>query len=272
MSGQAYVGTAKRTFAQALRHLLATDYGLIGSRRVLELLSKDVQALVEQFYPPQERLRPGWMVFTGTKAEGSKAYPGQEAGDHHLVTIAWPVLLLEDTEALSTAPTGQVGKKIRRELLKERLVRLVQHGWKHPQGPVMLTQADLSIMVGADIVLVSQLLTEARQETGLKLWTKGYYFDQGMRPTHKAEVIALYEAGVDEADIARRSQHAPRSVGRYIRDYERVKLLLDSRVNPTEMGPLIGLQPSVVRAYLKLLHEHRPDLFQEQQTNVPAPT
>ena len=53
---------------------------------------------------------------------------------------------------------------------------------------------------------------------------------------------------------------------------KRVKLLLESRVNPTEMAPLIGLQPSVVRAYLKLLHEHRPDLIQEQQTNVSALT
>jgi hypothetical protein len=268
MSGQAYVGTTKRTFSQALRHLLATDYGLIGSRRVLAMLGEDVQALVEQFYPLQERVRPGWMVFTGTKATGQKAYPGQEAGDHQLVTIAWPVILPEDVQALTKQP---MSKEKREQWLAERLVRVVRYGWDHPQGPVVLTLADLSVMFGADTVLVSRLLNRARQDTGLALATKGYYFDQGRRPTHKAQIIDLYEAGMDEAEIARRSQHAPPSVGRYIRDYERVKLLLERAVDPSEMASLIGLQPSVVKAYLKIIRKHQPELFFVEQKDTPAP-
>jgi hypothetical protein len=269
MSGQAYVGTTKRTFAQALRQLLTTDYGLIGSRRVLEMLSEDVQAMVEQFYPLQERLRPGWMVFTGTKATGKKAFPGQEAGDHTLVTIAWPVLLPEDVQALTTQPAS---KERREQLLQARLIRVVEHGWHHRQGPVVLTLADLSVMFGADTVLLSKLLNRARQETGLPLATKGYYFDQGRRPTHKAQIIELYESGVDEAEIAHRSQHAPQSVGRYIRDFERVKLLLERDIDPSEVPSLIGLQPSVVKAYLKIIRKHQPDLFNEERTEAPAPS
>jgi hypothetical protein len=269
MSGQAYVGTTKRTFTQALRQLLTTDYGLIGSRRVLEMLSEDVQTLVEQFYPPQERLRPGWMVFTGTKATGKKAYPGQEAGDHTLVTIAWPILLPEDVQALTKQPAS---KERREQMLQARLIRVVQHGWHHPQGPVVLTLADLSVMFGADTVLLSKLLNRARQETGLPLATKGYYFDQGRRPTHKAQIIELYESGVDEAEIAHRSQHAPQSVGRYIRDFERVKLLVERDIDPSEVPSLIGLQPSVVKAYLKIIRKHQPDLFNEEQTEAPAPS
>jgi hypothetical protein len=269
MSGQAYVGTTKRTFAQALRHLLATDYGLIGSRRVLDMLGEDVQALVEQFYPLQARLRPGWMVFTGTKATGKKAYPGQEAGDHQLVTIAWPVILPEDVQALTKQP---MSKEKREQLLEERLVRVVRYGWDHPQGPVVLTLADLSVMFGADTVLVSRLLNRARQETGVPLATKGYYIDQGRRPTHKAQIIELYESGVDEAEIALRSQHAPQSVGRYIRDYERVKLLVERGLDPSEMPSLIGLQPSVVQAYLEIIRKHQPELFIVEQRETPAPT
>ena len=271
MSGRPYVGTAKRTFGQALRRLLATDYGLIGSRRVLEMLREDVQALVEEYYPPPDRVPPGWMVFTGTKATGAKAFPGQEASDHELLTIAWPVCLPEDVTALANMPPGEPGKAVRRQLLQERLIRLVEHGWEHPQGPALLTLADLSVMVGVETGTISQLLAEARRQTGRPLLTKGLFFDQGMRPTHKAEVIALYEAGVDEADIARRSRHAQPSVGRYIRDYERVKLLQERHIDQAEMASLIGLQPGVVRAYLQLLRKHRPDLFPEQQQTKVAP-
>ena len=41
-SGQAYVGTAKRTFSHAVVHLLEASYRLLGSRRVLELIAQDV--------------------------------------------------------------------------------------------------------------------------------------------------------------------------------------------------------------------------------------
>ena len=46
MSNQAYVGTAKRTFKQAVQHLLETDYSLLGSQRVLDLLASDLKQLV----------------------------------------------------------------------------------------------------------------------------------------------------------------------------------------------------------------------------------
>lgn len=264
MSGQAYVGTTKRTFRQAVLHLLESDYGLLGSRRVLELISDDLQQLVEQFYPTPERLSSGWMVFTGTKADGSKPYPGRPAGDHQLVTLAWPVLLPEDVQRLAAMPKGIDGKKARQSWYRKRLIRIIEYGQTHPDGPVLLTLADLSLMLGRTTVQVSQLLAEARRTTDKPLLTKGYYFDQGMRPTHKDEIITLYEAGMDEADIARQTHHAPSSVGRYIRDYERVKLLLTHRIQVARIRQLTGMQPGVIQAYVGMVHQYHPDLAKEK--------
>lgn len=263
MSSQAYVGTAKRTFQQAVLHMLESDYGLLGSQRMLSLLASDLHQLVEQFYPPPERLSSGWMVFTGTKASGSRAYPGQSASNHELVTLAWPVLLPEDLQRLATLPGGDEGTKARRAWFQKRLIRIVEYGWQHPEGPVLLTLADLSAMLGLTTVQVSKLLTEARRTTGKALLTKGYYFDQGMRPTHKAEIIALYEAGLDEADIARQTSHNPTSAGKYIRDYERVKLLLTHQTPVEYIGRLLQMQPSVVKAYVGMAYQYHPDLKPE---------
>ncbi len=102
MSQQAYVGLTKRTFGQALVHLLESDYALLGSRRVLDLVAHDVEVLVDQFYPPPQRLKSGWLVFTGTKADGHKAYPGDQAKDYQLVTLAWPVLTPQDRQQLAS--------------------------------------------------------------------------------------------------------------------------------------------------------------------------
>jgi hypothetical protein len=260
MSNQAYVGMTKRTFEQALIHLLENDYALVGSRRILALLAQDVQGLIDQFYPSPERLRSGWLVLTGTKATGPKAYPGQSAAEHQLVTLAWPVLLPEDVEQLA----GQADtKENRQKWFQQRLVRILEYGWNHADGPVLLTLADLAAMIGLNTSEVSQLLQQARQSSGKPLLTKGHYFDQGMRPTHKAEIIALYEQGLDESDIARQSGHGDCSTGRYIRDYERVKLLLKRGIPAEQISRLINMQPNVVNAYVKLVYKYHPDLDPE---------
>jgi hypothetical protein len=261
---QAYVGTTQRTFCSAVVHLLETSYGLLGSGRVLHMIAQDVKELADQFYPLPDHLRSGWMVFTGVKATGSKAYPGQSAADHELVTLPWPVLLAEDLERLVTRPQGKSARQARQDLLQERTVRIVEHGLQHPQGPVLLTLADLAAMLNLDTSRVSQLLAAARKATGKPLLTKGYYFDQGMRPSHKDQIIALYEAGLDEVDIARQSQHQQTSVGQYIRDYERVKLLLKKQESPTHIAYITGMQPNVVKAYVGMVYLYHPDLAPPQ--------
>lgn len=270
-SSQAYVGTAKRTFGQAIVHLLESSYGILGSRGVLELIAQDVKDLAEQFFPEQQHLRPGWMLFTGVKATGHKAYPGQSGADHELVTLHWPVLTDDDRKTLSTAPPGQAGREARQTLLRTRIARIVEHGLTHPKGPVLLTLADLGAMLSLTTVQVSQLLKEARKTTGKTLLTKGYYFDQGMRPTHKDPIIALYEAGHDEADIAQQTGHESKSVGQYIRDYERVKLLLKTHTTSERITYLTGLQPNVVRAYTGMVYQYHPHLVSDQDVS-PAQT
>ena len=263
MSGQAFVGTLKRTFREALFNLLKNGYGLIGSQRVLRLLADDVQQLVDEFYPPAERLRSGWMVFTGTKATGSKAHPSRPASDYELVTVPWPVLLPQDIQDMIAWPPGKNRARLRREWFQKRLVRIIEFGLLHEKGPVLLTLADMAAMLGLTTVNVSILLKDARATTGKQLMTKGYYFDQGMRPTHKADIIALYESGKDESEIARHTNHAPASVGKYIRDYERVKTLLAYGTLVEDTRVILEMQPGVFRAYMSLIEQNHPDLIPE---------
>ncbi len=258
MSSQAYVGVTKRTFAQAFIHELETNYGFLNSKRMLVLLAEDVQRLVDQFYPQTERVHPGWMMFTGTKADGVKAFPGQSASDLKTVTLAWPVLIDEDSAWMANQSDTKSNRHI---LLQRRLIRVIEHGWQHSLGPVVLTLADLSLMFSLTTVEVSLRLKEARFQTGKPLLTKGYFFDQGMRPTHKTEIVTLYEQGIDEADIARQTNHSPTSVGHYLRDYERVKEMVKHHIDVPQIRRLLDMQPSVVAAYLTLVQQFHPELI-----------
>jgi len=258
---QNYRGSSQRTFQYAARRLLEKEYGFVNSRRVIEMLAADMEKLANEFRPQADCVPPGWLVFTATRATGRKAFPGNSAGDYPLVTLAWPVLLTEDIITLAQMPTGSKGRKQRKALLKQRLQRIIEHGLHQPDGPVVLTCTDLGLMLGRTNGQISNLLAELRQETGQALPTKGYFFDQGVRPSHKNEIIGLYEQGLDEVDIARHSNHAQSSVGRYLRDYERVKLLLRHAIPIEQIGLLSGLQPTVVNAYVKLVEQYQPDLL-----------
>lgn len=258
MTQKTYVGTQQRTFQAAFIHEMETNYGFLKSRRMLTLLAEDVQQLVDEFHPLQQHLRPGWVLFTGTKADSHKARPGQPACEFTTATIAWPLLTADDLEWVTTQPDTKVQRRL---LLTQRVIRLIEHGYHHPQGPILLTLADLALLLGSTAASLSNLLKEARISSGKPLFTKGYFFDQGMRPTHKAEIVALYEQGCDELDIARRSHHSQSSVGRYLRDYERVKELLKSNVPLERIPRLLDMQQSVVHAYLDLLRLYHPHLF-----------
>ncbi len=261
MRGQPYQGCAQRTFKNALINMLEKSYGILGSRRVLALMVEDVEKLIENFYPPEKHLRNGWIVYTATRATNIKVRPGFRAGDHELATISWPLLTDDDVAEMASLPSGEAGKMKKQKLDKKRVLRLLEHGLKSEKGPLLLTLADISLMTGIVLPILSKHIQELREETGKNLPTKGYHFDQGMRPTHKSEIIKFYEAGLDETDIALRSSHSQHSVGRYIRDYERVKLLLKNGTPQNQIPVLIDRQNSVVMAYVQLLEKYHPDLF-----------
>jgi hypothetical protein len=59
----------------------------------------------------------------------------------------------------------------------------------------LLTIAELSVMLNRSYQVISDYAREWREETGETLPLKGYRMDQGSSPTHKGEIIRLYEQG-----------------------------------------------------------------------------
>ena len=92
----AYGSIQKRTFESALVHLLETEYGLIGGRRILQLLAEDVVKLVAEFYPPTQQASSGTLVWTCTADVGQKAEPGKRTEAYKSITVRLPLVTSED--------------------------------------------------------------------------------------------------------------------------------------------------------------------------------
>lgn len=254
-----YTNITRRTFASAVVHLLETEYGFLGGRRVMQLLAEDIQGLVDEFYPASERVGSGDLIWTCTADEGKKAEPGKAVEEYKVVTVTLPLIAQEDVVARTqgNTPRNQRAEAVRARH-KRQLARVVKAA--HEQGG-LLTLAELSVMLNLSYERTERYAREWEAETGELLALKGYHMDQGSRPTHKGEIIRLSEQGKEPPDIARATRHSLKSVERYLTDYERVRMLLKQGVAVEQLSSLIGRGPRVIQEYVDIARQYHAELF-----------
>jgi hypothetical protein len=253
-----YESIPKRTFESALLHLLETEYGLLGGRRILKLLVEDVLALVQEFYPDSARVPSGTIVWSCTGDEGQKAQPGKHTEEYKTVTVRLPLITREDLgERLKGhTPRAERGAEAQ-ERDRKRLARLSKAAQE--QGG-LLTLAELSVLLNRSYQVVSRYARDWEEQHAEPLPLKGYRMDQGSRPTHKGEIVRLSEQGLAPPDIARETGHNLKSVERYLKDYERAKFLLKRGHSAEEIAGLTGRGQSVVLEYLAIAQQYHPEL------------
>ena len=77
----------------------------------------------------------------------------------------------------------------------------------------------------------------------------------GSFPTHKAAIIRLYLEGLLTPQIAHNTYHSKHAVDRYIRSFERVRLLSE-KFSRHELPLLTGMPERLIDEYLTLVEEH----------------
>jgi len=253
-----YASIEKRTFQAALIHLLETEYRIVGSHRILRVLAEDVEALVQEFYPPTERVHSGELVWTCTGDEGQKAQPGKPTEAYKTVTVVLPLIGLEELQERTERCGRGQGKARQHERQKRQVQRMVTSA--AAQGG-LLTLAEVAVILGVGYEAVHGYVEEIEAETGKALLLKGYKMDQGSRPTHKGEIIRLSEQGMSPPDVAHETGHNLKSVERYLKDYERVRMLLKQKLSIEAISAIIGRGKSVVQEYVAQAQVYHPELF-----------
>jgi hypothetical protein len=92
-----------------------------------------------------------------------------------------------------------------------------------------------------------------------------------MGPTlsHKREAVLLYLEGHLTSEIARRIQHAPQGVDRYIHNYQRVIELAQEGQSVTQISFVTNLRPQLVREYKGLWKEFEAMKWAEAVSQTP---
>jgi len=250
----------KRTYRQAIVHLLETEYKIVGSHRILEALAEDVESLNRDYYGDQTKMAPGVLCWRTQSLEDQKITYAKRVEDYKAKTIYLPLIEQSDIELRMQHKPGPRTETMKQTDLRERaqMVRLLRSAYA--QG-TSLTISELAVLMNRSTSVIGKHIKQfyaTHAEETLPL--RGYIYDQGSNPTHKALICTLHERGENELDIARKTQHQLKSVGRYINHYTRVKQLIERGMGLREIARILGIGERVVLEYNRIAVHFHPEL------------
>ena len=250
-----------KSLRQLLIHRFLNDYGYDKGEVTATAIVDDILKTVEDYFVitlpleklatadqlPEERyLRYGQLVWMAVPMD---EYP--ERGKAIVKTRMKPIILTyvaaEDVESFRHGFTS-------RQLRINRLVRWCHQAYD--QG-ALLTQLDLAVLLNVCDAVVSDYVNEWQKTTGEILPTRGNIHDLSGAITHKKEIVTLYLQGYLTPSIAAKTKHSKEAVDRYIRDYEKVKVVRAATADIDTLSQITRLSKRVITQYLDLIPEHQ---------------
>ena len=245
-----YESIPKRSYYNSIVKLLEEEYKIIGSKKVIMMIAEDVVELHREFYPEIETRGMGQIVWQTTASTEKKPSYGKKAEDYKVKTVILPLVSKEDIDQRMKTFYGNESSKKQQDRDIAVMSRLVKSAYE--QGGI-LSGAEISVLMNRSLGTIGRYMRIYHQRNKDILPTKGMILDQGSKPTHKASIINLYEQGYPEVDIARITNHSIEAVGRYIKSYKNIKLLMEKGFNLIEMVRVSGMGRSTVIQYRELV-------------------
>ena len=267
-AGNRYESIPKRNFRNSIVKLLEDEYKLVGSHKVIQMIADDIVNLHKEFYPDLEQQSFGHIVWRTTKTTSKKPSYGTKVEDYEVKTVILPLITEDDIENRIKShyshpdEDGKVNYKKQQERDVATMARLIkssasQGGW--------LSGAELSVLLNRSVGTIGRYLRIYHETHDDILPTKGIMLDQGSKPSHRGSIIALYEQGYPEADIARLTNHTIKSTSSYIKKYKDIKLLIEKGFSLIDMVRITGMGRSTAIHYRDLIYHYHPELRQNTE-------
>jgi len=159
-----YLSMGKRDFRQAVIHLLETEYKLVGSHKVIQMIAEDIEDLARQFFPSS--VRPGTLIWTTTSTAEKKVSYGKRGEDQRTCIVKLPFLTPEDIQNRIKPHSRKEG--ISQEVM--RMVRMIKAAFA--QGGI-LSIAEIATIMDRGLTTTQRKLSEYQKEKGEVLPLKG---------------------------------------------------------------------------------------------------
>jgi hypothetical protein len=202
-------------------------------------------ALIDLFNslcPESSRLKPGQIVWN--------ALDKRTRADSEKRRYKPVILSLVTDDEVSMFEKGTLVTTIRKNVM----ARMIREAFQ--QGAVLSTR-DLSLLLVSSASLLSHQRIEYEKEHQTVLPHTGVIHDMGSTLTHKR--IIIYKHIVEKKDpsiVARETNHSQPAVDKYIKDFNRVKTLVNDNKDIDFIHHTTNIARPVVKQYLQIINNY----------------
>jgi AraC-like DNA-binding protein len=240
----------RKTFRAALSHFFKENIPALSGNIILTPVVDVILEMIDQYFPPGERLRPGQTLWYGTHVDETSGY-GKKVEDCRIT----PVIVDLVTEAY-------VEKVPKRKRQRNVAVRI--HNQAFEQGAVF-TYSDTAAIMRLSPNTVGKYIREYEKECGVSVPRRGNIHDMGPTLTHKRQICVkhLFEGKTVE-ETARETNHSPEAVSRYTKDFKRVYTCLKEGWDLGKIKQTTGLSESLSEQYIDMIENQNSLLELEE--------
>lgn len=223
--------------------LIARDYAMVAGDKVRDMFAKDLVKLVNETIRSPHMMEVGQILWIGASDTEKPGY-GKNSRNTRFTPVILTPIHRDDLVLMSNGYSF-------REIREQKIVRLFHEAKK--QGAI-LTNADVGMVLGVSAGTISKQAREYMEREQKILPTRGIVHDIGRAITHKRIIIKLYLQGLLVPEIARRTDHSEEAVSRYIKAFEKVRMLRD-RLDISGIVRTLEMSEYLVREYLDIVDE-----------------
>lgn len=202
-------------------------------------------ALIDLFNslcPESSRLKPGQVIWN--------ALDKRTRGDSENRKYKPVILSLVTDDEVKMFEKGTSISMIRKNVMARMITEAYQ------QGAVLSTR-DLSLLLVSHAAYLSQLRIEYEKDNKKILPHTGVIHDMGTTLTHKR--IIIYKHVVEKKDptiVARETNHSQPAVDKYLKDFYRVKTLVNDNKDVDFIHHTTNIAKPVIKQYLQIINNY----------------
>jgi hypothetical protein len=237
-----YLSTFNRQLQTQLNNELIHDYAF--PRAVCKSLSELFLSYFDLYFGNQRK--EGQIIF---HAISKDVPPGVPVEEMNLIPVKITIYDPDDCTV-----------KDQQELLDKRIMRVSNEAYT--QGS-LLTQADISILLGESTKTISRHITTL-EEKGESVPTRGKWKDIGPGVSHKKKILEFYLKGYEYTEIERKTKHSGEAIMRYVKDFARILVLTEKGYKDEELRILTGISEKTIREYKELIETYSTEEYHER--------
>jgi len=198
--------------------------------------------LFDSLCPESSRLKPGQVVWN--------ALDKQTRGDSENRRYKPVILSLVTDDDVSMFEKGSLISVIRKNVM----ARMINEAYQ--QGAVLSTR-DLSLLLVFNGSALSHQRIEYEKDQKIILPHTGVIHDMGTTLTHKRLIV--YKHVVEKKDpsiVARETNHSQLAVDRYLKDFNRVKTLVNDKKDIDFIHHTTNMSKPVIKQYLQIINNY----------------